>query len=161
MAGIEEEQHHVKFIEETGTFGKENTINIQKLSQWSLQAHLGFLKLNHSYEICLSLDNPMTKDNSRWLANDSTSKTYSSVKCCENEDSKINLHIILRAGKPKLMKELIKLTCSTDSSVHLEITLLARVLGKGQGTPMLKDGIHCIGAEVDEEAEASDWQGFD
>lgn len=63
------EQHHVKFIEETGTFGKENTINIQKLSQWNLQAHLGFLKLNHSYEICLSLDNPMTKDNSRWLAN--------------------------------------------------------------------------------------------
>ncbi|KAI9559540.1 hypothetical protein GHT06_013545 [Daphnia sinensis] len=158
---METGQHHVKFIEETGNFGKENTINIQKLSQWSLQAHLGFLKLNHSYEIFISLDNPLTKDNSQWLANDSTAKTYSSVKCCETQGSKINLHIILRAGKPKLMKELISLSCSTDSSVHLEITLLARVLGKGQGTPMLKDGIHCIGAEVDEESEASDWQGFD
>ena len=35
------------------------------------------------------------------------------------------------------------------------------ILGKGQGTPMLKDGIHCIGVQVDEESEASDWQGFD
>ena len=34
--------------------------------------------------------------------------------------------------------------------------------GKGQGTPMLRDGIHCIGVdEVDEESELSDWQGFE
>jgi hypothetical protein len=39
--------------------------------------------------------------------------------------------------------------------------LIYQNLGKGQGTPMLKDGIHLIGVEIDEESEASDWQGFD
>ena len=34
-------------------------------------------------------------------------------------------------------------------------------LGKGKGTPMLRDGITCTGVEVDEDSEASDWQGFD
>lgn len=63
------EQHHVKFIEETGSLGKENRINIQKLSEWSLLVHLGFLKLNHSYEIFVSLENPVTNDKTQWLAN--------------------------------------------------------------------------------------------
>ena len=36
------------------------------------------------------------------------------------------------------------------------------ITGKGQGTPSIRDGIHCIGVdEVDEESETSDWQGFD
>ena len=35
------------------------------------------------------------------------------------------------------------------------------MLGKGQGTPMLKDGIHSIAVEPDDESEASDWQGFE
>lgn len=35
------------------------------------------------------------------------------------------------------------------------------LLGKGKGTPLLKNGIKCIGVEVDDESEASDWQGFD
>ena len=95
----------------------------------------------------------------------------------------------MKAEKPKLMNETLKLVNSVDPTVELEVALLARVLGnhlytflitinvrnsqpilvmyadlilgKGQGTPMLKDGIHCIGVQVDEESEASDWQGFD
>ena len=35
------------------------------------------------------------------------------------------------------------------------------LLGKGKGTPALRRGIHCIGVEVDDESEQSDWQGFD
>jgi hypothetical protein len=35
-------------------------------------------------------------------------------------------------------------------------------IGKGQGTPMLRDGIHCIGVDADDaESELSDWQGFE
>jgi len=33
--------------------------------------------------------------------------------------------------------------------------------GKGKGTPALRRGIHCIGIDVEDESEHSDWQGFD
>jgi hypothetical protein len=33
--------------------------------------------------------------------------------------------------------------------------------GRGKGTPLLRNGIRCIGVELDDESEASDWQGFD
>lgn len=90
----------------------------------------------------------------------------------------------MKANKPKLMNEKVKLNYINDSNKQLEISLLARVLGiqlslesskypftfpksyiiftgKGQGTPMLKDGIHCVSVEQDEESEVSDWQGFE
>jgi hypothetical protein len=34
-------------------------------------------------------------------------------------------------------------------------------IGRGKGTPLLRNGIKCIGVELDDESEASDWQGFD
>jgi hypothetical protein len=33
--------------------------------------------------------------------------------------------------------------------------------GRGKGTPLLRNGIRCIGVELDDESEASDWHGFD
>jgi len=44
----------------------------------------------------------------------------------------------------------------------IKIVLHARVLGKGKGTPMLKNGIRCTGSipDPDESDINSDWQGF-
>ncbi len=34
--------------------------------------------------------------------------------------------------------------------------------GKDQGTPLLKEGINCLGMEADEdESEGSDWAGYE
>lgn len=33
-------------------------------------------------------------------------------------------------------------------------------LGKGKGTPSLKQGIHCVRVDRDDETDDSDWQGF-
>ena len=66
-------EHHVKFNEEYDNYGKQSSINIQKISQWKFQVHLGFLKLNNTYEIvfdigpiCESLESP---DSIVWLSN--------------------------------------------------------------------------------------------
>lgn len=78
------------------------------------------------------------------------------------------------------MKDTLKLRSASEPFISLELQLVARVLGKkfafitfifqskqflktgkGQGTPMLKDGIHIIAVDLDEESEASDWQGFE
>lgn len=54
---------------------------------------------------------------------------YSSIKTCENLGDKLNLHFVMKAAKPKLMSEKVQLCSPTDPTVHLEIVLLARVLG--------------------------------
>lgn len=54
------------------------------------------------------------------------------------------------AHKEKLLKEELKLITSTDKPVKLLFS--ARVLGRGKGTPMLKNGIHLLGIEDDDES---------
>lgn len=63
------EQHHVKFNEEHDSFVKENCITIHKVSDVKVQAHLGFLKINHTYEIILPLEGSTHVCNIDWIAN--------------------------------------------------------------------------------------------
>jgi hypothetical protein len=67
-------EHHVKFNEEHDNYNKQNSINIQKISQWKFQVHLGFLKLNNTYEIVIDvgpiLESPQSPDiNTAWISN--------------------------------------------------------------------------------------------
>jgi len=41
--------------------------------------------------------------------------------------------------------------------------LLIKVMlyaGKNKGTPMIRNGIKCVGIDADEDSEQSDWAGF-
>lgn len=60
------------------------------------------------------------------------------------------------AYKEKLLREELKLINANNSVELLKLVITARVLGKGKGTPMLRNGIHCIGSEPDEELEMSE-----
>ena len=40
------------------------------------------------------------------------------------------------------------------------LTLNALISGKHKGTPMLKEGSKCVGADPDDDSEQSDWAGF-
>ena len=48
------------------------------------------------------------------------------------------------------------------TGISLDLEVVARVLGKGKGTPMLRDGVKCVEtlSNLDTDTEASDWQGF-
>ena len=76
----------------------------------------------------------------------------------------MELSLRFSAVKEKLTREKLSLvdSDSSDGGLRVDMELVARVLGKGKGTPMLRDGIRCIGtlAQLDSETEASDWQGF-
>ncbi|KAI0241829.1 hypothetical protein LSAT2_017978 [Lamellibrachia satsuma] len=71
-----------------------------------------------------------------------------------------DLCVDLAAHKERLMKEELRLRDSCNKDKFINITLHARVLGKGKGTPFIKVGIHCTGIDIEEESEGSDWQGF-
>jgi len=127
-----------------------------------LEVHLGFLKFNNTYEILVPLHIPdHTPENIDWIPDESLPSPYTSFKKYEQMGELGNLVFDFKAGKAKLMRDTFRLLSASEPQVCLELHLVARVLGKGQGTPMLKDGIHNIAVEVDEESEASDWQGFE
>jgi len=160
----EKEQHRVHFGEDADTFGKDNEIVIQKRDNWHLTAHLGFLQVDHRYEIHLTLPRSQCELDETTDLRESVSQKAPSVNCkllgISPDGKNITLRIELFAYKEKLLKEELHLERSDDKSL-LTLVVLARVLGKGKGTPLLRNGIKCIGVEVDDESEASDWQGFD
>lgn len=60
------------------------------------------------------------------------------------------LKIDLLAYKEKILKEEVEMTCC-ESGSPLKIRLNSRVLGKGKGTPLLRNGIRSIAINNDEE----------
>jgi len=155
-------EHHVTFEEEQNSFEKSSSIVIKKISERELEVHLGFLKVNNTYEILVPFHIPdHIPNNNDWISDESLLSPYSSLKKYEQVGECGNLVFDFKAGKPKLMKDTLKLRSASEPQMCLELRLIARVLAKGQGTPMLKDGIHNIAVEMDEESEASDWQGFE
>ena len=77
------------------------------------------------------------------------------------DNFKYKITVELFAHKEKLLKEHICLHSSQNPSQTLTLVFHARVLGKGKGTPFLKNGIKCIGQEMDEDDDDnSDWPGF-
>jgi len=153
--------HHMTF-EERNCFEKTSSILIKTISTDKLEVHLGFLKINTTYEVIVPLHIPdHTPSNISWIPDESSPSPYSSLKKYEQSSEYGNLVLDFKAGKAKLMKDTLKLRSASEPFISLELQLVARVLGKGQGTPMLKDGIHIIAVDLDEESEASDWQGFE
>ncbi|CAH0383778.1 unnamed protein product [Bemisia tabaci] len=158
------EHHHVHFNEGNDTFGRDNEIIIKPGAEPNIfQIHLGFLQINHRYAISFSSSKTMmrVKDGAKLVP---VSPTVPNFNCTfskiEVDANQVNFFVELFAHKEKLLKEELAFQMNNEGDKTI-LQLTARVLGKGKGTPLLKDNIHCIGVEQDEdESEASDWQGF-
>nr|XP_040226956.2 UPF0687 protein C20orf27 homolog [Anopheles coluzzii] len=169
--------HHVHFDQAVINDGLHDNSIIYQVAPdgTSLTVHLGFLQINHRYRIELNVPAQAIKDAgftadgiSAFVAQDVAvpnvhcrlldfpSRTVE-VKGVEH----FAVTIEFFAHKEKLLKECLHLCGKEEAGRRLELILVARVLGKGKGTPMLRNGIHCIGVEKnDDESEMSDWQGF-
>ncbi len=80
-----------------------------------------------------------------------------------DKDGKMEAKIEFIAHKEKLLKEKISLQGDNDNDDdQVSLVLKARVLGKGKGTPLLRNGIKCVEIlpDPDESDVNSDWQGF-
>lgn len=145
--------------------------------------HLGFLQINHRYLIELRLPSDLFRCNTAVPINlvaDNT--TVPNIHCkladqvnlisvdasgveqthkhhSEKSDHKFYaIKVEYFAYREKLLREELKLINSNNSVELLKLVITARVLGKGKGTPMLRNGIHCIGNEPDDESEMSEDQ---
>jgi hypothetical protein len=164
---------------------------IQKGQHGKINIHLGFLQVKHRYRIELNIPAEFLADyiqKSHKLVLKVDEADVPNIHCKllsfkgdQTEQSQFyEAEIEFFAHKEKLLKEELKLLTSDEKPVRFVFS--ARVLGRGKGTPMLKNGVHLLGIEDDEESgklynflqvrhsilfdfiilstDASDWQGF-
>jgi hypothetical protein len=134
---------------------------IRKGAHGVINVHLGFLQVKHRYRVELSI--PLDV-----LASHSRESHALLLKVEDNAVPNIHCKLLSFKGRPteqsqfyeaefeffahkeKLLKEELKLVTCEEGAV--KFLFHARVLGRGKGTPMLKDGIHLLGIEDDEES---------
>ncbi|XP_070493252.1 adipose-secreted signaling protein [Chironomus tepperi] len=164
------EDHHVHFNVMSDDFESDHSHPvIQKGPHGRINVHLGFLQVKHRYRIQLNipveiLEHYCHKNHKLILKVEENSVPnihckLLSFKGKDTDQSQVyEAEFEFFAHKEKLLKEEIKLLTSDEKTV--KFLFHARVLGRGKGTPMLKEGIHLLGIEEEEESDASDWQGF-
>ena len=158
---MEQNTHHVHFQEASDGL-KNNDIVVKPKGDRKLEIQLGFLQVHHVYEISIRIPKAgFTED----LSDDykQVDDPVPNINCriaeIEVAEDTVDMLIKFKAVKEKLVREKIKLKSGHN---ELSFEFIARVLGKGKGTPMLRSGIKCVHVQPDpEETEASDWQGFD
>lgn len=133
---------------------------IQKGQLGKICVHLGFLQVKHRYRVELNipaeiLADFIVKDHKLVLKVDEAS--VPNVHCklltfkgATTESQFYEAEIEFFAHKEKLLKEEMKLVTEDEKPVKLVFS--ARVLGRGKGTPMLKNGVHLLGIEDDVES---------
>ncbi|KAG7261424.1 hypothetical protein CRUP_008028, partial [Coryphaenoides rupestris] len=101
---------------------------------------VGFLKAQHRYEIVFTLPEvpALGKD------------VCPAPVTCE-----------YMAQQEGVLCEEMLLLSETDNHVCVKVKVHARVMDRHHGTPMLLEGVRCIGVELEYDSEQSDWQGFD
>ncbi|XP_037118236.1 UPF0687 protein C20orf27 homolog isoform X2 [Syngnathus acus] len=65
------------------------------------------------------------------------------------------------AQQEGVLCEQVQLLSEANDDVCITVKVHARVMDRHHGTPMLLEGIRCIGVELEYDSEQSDWQGFD
>lgn len=174
-----EPEHHVHFddtIALKDEFETENSVTYQKTDDHTVIVHLGFLQVHHRYHILLRLPAawfPSPAEPLLVLASDEDTNVHCSLVDFHYSEETLpssgttivkpyyNIKVEYFAHDDKLLKEVLKLVSSKNQQEIVRLVITARVLGKGKGTPMLRNGIHCIGSEEKDtgnDSDASDLQ---
>lgn len=153
--------HHAHFLVqnpvEDDLSAHDSQILVERLSIDQMNIRLGFLQVKHVYEVQFSIEDDLG-DEVEFDPLQNINVKIESVRPSENGKGH-DFTVTFSAAKEKIMKEAIAIMSKESEPRRLTLTLHARVLGKGKGTPSLKKGIHCVRIEWDEESEGSDWQG--
>ncbi|MBN3271406.1 CT027 protein, partial [Polyodon spathula] len=128
------------------------------------QAHkekdVGFLKIQHKYEIMFTL--PETPSLGREVCTTPLPNLHlrvTDITTLSQGGYRITCEYI--AHQEGVLKEEVSLISETSENACVKVIVQARVLDWRHGTPMLLEGVRCIGAELEYDSEQSDWQGFD
>ncbi|KAM6429713.1 adipose-secreted signaling protein [Rhynochetos jubatus] len=143
---------HVRFAEKL----HDSAVTVTQEKDGSFLVKVGFLKIQHKYEITFLLPPALGED----------------VRAAPSLPS-LNLRVIGVTPLPEGCRVTCEYTAQREGVLREEVLLgsgggagprvvvQARVMDRHHGTPMLLDGVRCVGAEPEYDSEQSDWHGFD
>ncbi|XP_064796401.1 adipose-secreted signaling protein-like isoform X1 [Oncorhynchus masou masou] len=121
---------------------------------------VGFLKTQHKYEIVFDLPEvpslgkavcPAPVPNQHICITNITPVAEGGLRVtCE-----------YMAHQEGVLCEELMLVSESQEKVCVGVKVQARVMDRHHGTPMLLEGVRCVGVELEYDSEQSDWQGFD
>lgn len=129
-----------------------------------IHIHLGFLQVKHRYRIELNVPQEILAshchEKHKLVLKDDVENPVPNIHCkllsykgkATEQSHFYEAEFEFFAHKEKLLKEEIKLMTNEEKTI--KFVFHARVLGRGKGTPMLKNGIHLLGIEDDEDSGA-------
>lgn len=165
-------EHHVRFDEnlKNDDFISDNSVQLHQMGVKGLAVHLGFLQMNHRYLVELKLPLQYLEGSKIDFGRPDLGlvqhdEAVPNLNCRLTElvgvrNGQLELKLTYLAHKEKLLKETLVLANEKCKEQQLRLIVSARVLGRGKGTPMLRDGVHLMEIVADEESDASDWIGF-
>lgn len=118
--------------------------------------------MRHRYEVAFTFECPDSMENAFDLQTCGMPGHVRIIEMKANKSSGVcptTVHTVtahLYAYKEKLLKEKVFLQSKSQRTQSLTFIFYGRVLGEGKGTPFLKEGIKCIGFELEDEEENSD-----
>lgn len=184
----EPEHHHVHFDDTIllkDEFETENSVTYQKSGDHAIIVHLGFLQVHHRYHIDLKLPAAWFTSSAEPLlvpASDKETNVHCKLVDFHYSEETVpprplqndideattstrrpyyNIKVEYFAHDDKLLKEGLKLVNAKNLEEIVKLIITARVLGKGKGTPLLRNGIHCIGSEEERGTTGADSDASD
>ncbi|XP_054845673.1 UPF0687 protein C20orf27 homolog isoform X2 [Eublepharis macularius] len=152
---VEGSSSHVHFDEKL----HDSVVMVTQEKDGNFLVKVGFLKILHKYEITFLLPFvqhlgkevsavPLPNLNLRVIDITTASEGYN-VKC------------EYTAHKEGVLREEMELCSTANHSASVKVVVQARVMDRHHGTPMLLEGVKCVGAELEYDSEQSEWHGFD
>ncbi|XP_061108548.1 adipose-secreted signaling protein [Conger conger] len=121
---------------------------------------VGFLKIQHKYEIIFTLPETAALGNDVCPAPvPNPHLRVTDVKLAPEGGVQVTCEYM--AHQEGVLQEELMLVSESKEDACLRVRVHARVMDRHHGTPMLLEGVRCVGAELEYDSEHSDWQGFD
>lgn len=120
---------------------------------------VGFLKTQHKYEIVFTL--PEVQALGTGVSPALIPNPHLRITDIQPEKEGLKVTCEYMAHQEGVLCEEALLVSESKEDMSVRVKVHARVLDRHHGTPMLLEGVRCIGAELEYDSEQSDWQGFD
>lgn len=147
---------HVHFDEKL----HDSVVMVTPEDDGNFMVKVGFLKAQHKYEVIFTLPEVPA------LGKDVCPAPIPSphlriTNLAPQPDGGLKVTCEYMAQQEGVLCEEVLLLSETNDDVCVKVKVHARVMDRHHGTPMLLEGVRCIGVELEYDSEQSDWQGFD
>ncbi|XP_067324525.1 adipose-secreted signaling protein [Anolis sagrei] len=152
---VEGSSSHVHFDEKL----HDSVVMVSQEKDGTFLVKVGFLKILHKYEITFVL--PFVPLLGRDVCAAPLASLHLRVLSIAPHPEGYSIKCEYTAHTEGVLKEEMVLQSESNERAVVKVVVQARVMDRHHGTPMLLEGVRCVGAELEYDSEQSEWHGFD